>query len=78
VDELYAAETAIRDAVPIVLSRRRAAGVLTWKLLHQIEDEVFSVVSRNGRSQPSHPRHVAIVADPRVSEKRLACQLRRP
>jgi len=36
-DVLFAADGAVREAVPAVVQRHRSAGVLTWALLHKIE-----------------------------------------
>src|SRR5260370_10375587 len=47
-DELLAAEAAIRGAVPSVVQRHRSAGVLTRALLHRMEAEVFADVVRAG------------------------------
>ncbi|AOZ06751.1 DUF2471 family protein [Cupriavidus malaysiensis] len=49
---LAAIESAIQDALPPIIARHRSAGHLTWKLLHQIEDEVMSEVSATGKVAP--------------------------
>lgn len=43
------AEDAIKEIVPIIVRRHRGAGVLTWRLMHQIEAEVFAEVSASGQ-----------------------------
>ncbi|MDW3682918.1 DUF2471 family protein [Cupriavidus sp. CV2] len=45
---LTAAESAIVEALPPIIARYREAGILTWRLLHQIEEEVLAVVSATG------------------------------
>lgn len=45
---LDSAEDAIVQTVPVIVRRYRAAGVLTWKLLHQIESEVLAEVAATG------------------------------
>lgn len=47
-DVLFAAEAAVRAAVPDVVQRHRSAGVLTWALLHKIEAEVMADVAATG------------------------------
>jgi hypothetical protein len=41
-------ERAIQDVVPPIVRRHRAAGVLTWRLMHQIESEVIAAVAATG------------------------------
>jgi hypothetical protein len=41
-------EKAIQDAVPPIVRRHRSAGVLTWRLMHQIESEVIAAVDATG------------------------------
>ncbi|GAB5098161.1 DUF2471 family protein [Caballeronia sp. HLA56] len=48
-DQLFAAEAAIRKVVPSVVVRYRAAGVLTWALIHQIESDVLAEVAASGK-----------------------------
>jgi hypothetical protein len=48
-DVLFAAEAAVREAVPAVAHRHRSAGVLTWALLHTIESEVLADVAASGK-----------------------------
>lgn len=42
-DVLFAAEAAVQEAVPAVVQRHRSTGVLTWKLLRQMEEELQSI-----------------------------------
>ncbi|SCB10405.1 DUF2471 family protein [Cupriavidus alkaliphilus] len=51
-DPIRAAEAAIREATPDIVARHRGAGHLTWRLLHQIEDEVVAAVSAAGKANP--------------------------
>ncbi|MDT8837652.1 DUF2471 family protein [Paraburkholderia fungorum] len=46
---LFAADAAVKETVPAVVSRHRPAGVLTWGLLHQIEAEVLAEVAASGK-----------------------------
>lgn len=39
-DVLFSALETVKEAVPAVVLRHRAAGILTWALLHTIESEV--------------------------------------
>ncbi|MBC8641570.1 DUF2471 family protein [Caballeronia sp. EK] len=48
-DAFYAADEALKEAVPGIVERHRSAGVLTWALLHRIESEVFSEVAATGK-----------------------------
>lgn len=48
-EALYAADAALKEAVLAAVLRHRAAGVLTWSLLHRIEAEVFAEVAAAGR-----------------------------
>ncbi|AME28656.1 DUF2471 family protein [Burkholderia sp. PAMC 26561] len=48
-DVLFAAEAAVRDAVPAVVQRHRSKGILTWALLHTIETEVLVEVANSGK-----------------------------
>jgi hypothetical protein len=41
-------DQAIRAVVPGIVMRYREAGVLTWALLHHMEEEVFSKVLQSG------------------------------
>ncbi|SPD47481.1 DUF2471 family protein [Cupriavidus neocaledonicus] len=51
-DPIHVAETAIREAAPAIVTRHRAAGHLTWRLLHQIEDEVVAAVEATRKVNP--------------------------
>ncbi|SPA44810.1 DUF2471 family protein [Cupriavidus taiwanensis] len=51
-DPIRAAEAAIREATPAIVTRHRGAGHLTWRLLHQIEDEVVAAVAAAGKVNP--------------------------
>lgn len=46
---LFDAEAAVQEVVPRVVGRHRANGILTWKLIHQIEEEVLAEVSSGGQ-----------------------------
>ena len=46
---LFDAQAAAEEVIPRVIARHRSKGVLTWKLLHQMEEEVLSEVSSRGR-----------------------------
>jgi len=46
---LYNAEHAIKQIVPAIVARHRQAGVLTWRLMHQIEDEVMAELAATGK-----------------------------
>ena len=46
---LFDAEAAVQEVVPRVVERHRAKGILTWNLLHRLEEEVLSEVSSSGR-----------------------------
>lgn len=48
-DVLFAAEAAVKEAVPAVVQRHRSAGVLTWAVLHRIESEVLADVASTGK-----------------------------
>jgi len=45
---LHKTEAAIREAVPRVVRRHRAAGIFTWRQVHQIESEVIAELSSTG------------------------------
>jgi hypothetical protein len=47
-DDLDDAEAAVKEALPAVIARHRSAGILTWALLHQIEDEVIEAAAASG------------------------------
>ncbi len=46
---LFDAQAAAEEVVPRVIARHRSKGVLTWKLLHQMEEEVLAEVSSSGQ-----------------------------
>ncbi|BFG80784.1 hypothetical protein PTKU46_88180 [Paraburkholderia terrae] len=46
---LFDAEAAVQEVVPRVVERHRAKGILTWSLLHKLEEEVLSEVSSSAR-----------------------------
>lgn len=48
-----AAESSIIEATPAIVAKHRAAGILTWKLIHQIEDEVMHEVAQSGKHAPA-------------------------
>jgi hypothetical protein len=48
-DAMYAADAALKAAVPAAVRRHRAAGTLTWALIHQIEAEVLNEVAATGK-----------------------------
>lgn len=48
-DVLFAANAAVKEVVPVVVLRYRAAGILTWDLLHPIEAEVLAEVAASGK-----------------------------
>jgi len=48
-DVLFAAEAAVREAVPEVVARHKAEGALTWALIHRIEAEVLADVASTGK-----------------------------
>jgi hypothetical protein len=47
-DVLFAADRAVKEVVTVVVLRHRAAGVLTWALLHRIESEILAEVAATG------------------------------
>jgi hypothetical protein len=48
-DALFAADAAVREAVPAVVRRHRSGGLLTWALIHTIETEVLADVAATGK-----------------------------
>lgn len=48
-DLLFAAEAAVRDAVPTVVQRHRSKGILTWAMLHTMESEMLIEVANSGK-----------------------------
>ena len=53
-DVLFAAEAAVQEVVPAVVQRHRSTGVLTWKLLRQMEEEVLNEAASTG----NHSRRI--------------------
>ena len=51
-DPIHVADTAIREAAPAIIARHRATGHLTWRLLHQLEDEVVAAVEATRTVNP--------------------------
>ncbi|EIM99277.1 hypothetical protein WQE_19804 [Paraburkholderia hospita] len=49
---LFDAQAAVEAVLPDVVARHRGKGILTWKLIHQIEEEVLSEVRAGGRFSP--------------------------
>lgn len=47
-EDLAAADEAARQVVPGVVMRYRESGILTWALMHQIEDEVLAEMEATG------------------------------
>lgn len=45
---LFDAQAAVEAVLPHVVARHRDKGVLTWKLIHQIEEEVLTEVRAGG------------------------------
>lgn len=48
-DELTAAEDAAGHAVAEIVMQHRTSGILTWALLHQIEEEVVAKLKARGK-----------------------------
>lgn len=46
---LFDAQAAAEEVIPRVVERHRSKGILTWKLLHQMEEEVVAEVTAGGR-----------------------------
>jgi len=51
-DVIRAAEAALKEATPAIVTRHPGAGHLTWRLLHQIEDEVVAAVEATRKVDP--------------------------
>ncbi|MGH8817131.1 MAG: DUF2471 family protein [Achromobacter pestifer] len=51
-DTLEDTKCAIDAALPSIISRHRAAGHLTWRLLHKIEEELINELEATGRYHP--------------------------
>jgi len=47
-DELLDMDEALREAAPEAVGRYRERGILTWSLLHQIEDEILDALAATG------------------------------
>lgn len=45
---LFDAQAAAEEVIPRVVARHRSKGILTWKLLHRMEEEVLAEVSSSG------------------------------
>lgn len=52
-DELDAAEITAAEFTPGIVLRHREVGILTWALIHQIEDEIINEVIATGKHSPS-------------------------
>jgi hypothetical protein len=52
VEVLFAANQAAIEVVPGIVRRHRSQGILTWRLLHQIEGEVVTELAASGRYNP--------------------------
>lgn len=50
--ELDSASAAVQEALPRIIHRHRSSGILTWALLHQIEQEVLEDVEADGEHHP--------------------------
>jgi hypothetical protein len=48
-DAMYGADADLKAAVPAVVRRHRAAGTLTWALIHTIEAEIVDEVAVTGK-----------------------------
>lgn len=48
-DAMYAADADLKAAVPAAVRRHRAAGTLTWALIHRIEAEIIDQVAATGK-----------------------------
>jgi hypothetical protein len=47
-EALDKAGDAITELAPAIVRRHRAAGVLTWRLMHQMESELFAELEATG------------------------------
>lgn len=45
-------EQAITELAPAVVRRHRSAGILTWRLMHQMESELFTELEATGQHSP--------------------------
>nr|WP_313037614.1 DUF2471 family protein [Achromobacter ruhlandii] len=57
-DTLEDTKCAIDAALPSIIARHRAAGHLTWRLIHQIEEELMNELAATGRYDPQMLRMV--------------------
>ncbi|MEM5332100.1 DUF2471 family protein [Paraburkholderia sp. JHI2823] len=48
-EAMYAADADLKAAVPEAVRRHRAAGTLTWALIHKIEAEILDEVAATGQ-----------------------------
>jgi hypothetical protein len=48
-DAMYAADADLKAAVPAAVGRHRAAGTLTWALIHKTEAEILDEVAATGK-----------------------------
>lgn len=53
-----AVESSIVEVAPTIVAKHRVAGILSWKLIHQIEDELMREVAQSGRHSPAILRMV--------------------
>lgn len=51
-DALEETKCAIDAALPSIIARHRAAGQLTWRLLHKIEEELINELAATGAYHP--------------------------
>lgn len=61
-DLLQSAEKAVIEALPPIIRRHRENGLLTWRLLHQIEAEVLADVAAGGKHNPGVLRMISAPA----------------
>lgn len=52
-NHIKAAESSIVEVAPAIVAKHRASGILTWKLIHQIEDELMHEVGQSGKHSPA-------------------------
>lgn len=57
-DTLEDTKCAIDAALPPIIARHRGAGQLTWRLIHQIEEELMHELAATGRHDPAMLRMV--------------------
>ncbi|SDR62986.1 hypothetical protein [Paraburkholderia tuberum] len=75
---LFDAQAAAEEIVPRVVARHRSKGVLTWKLLHQMEEEVLSEVSSSGQVQRPAATDDLRARRPVLPQRRPTCVVRGP